>query len=104
VRWRFRSGAAQGNAPSASERWPADTGPVPTTDPLGEDWWATFSVIEPGAQVASSARVHDSVVLNGAKVGENTVLVRSVIGPGARIGRNQAVVDQVVGTQNGERR
>ena len=38
------------------------------TDPWAEDWRSTFAIIEPGAVVSSSARIHDSVVLAGGSV------------------------------------
>ncbi len=47
------------------------------TDPLAEDWTSSFSLVESGATVDASARVHDSVVLAGASVEPGAVLVRS---------------------------
>jgi hypothetical protein len=46
------------------------------TDPWAEDWKSTFAIVEPGATVAPSARIHDSVVLAGANVEANAVVVR----------------------------
>ncbi|HEX4796933.1 MAG TPA: WecB/TagA/CpsF family glycosyltransferase [Humisphaera sp.] len=72
------------------------SGAVATIDPLAEDWGPSFSLIEPGASVADTARVHDSVVLAGARVEAGAVLVRALIGPGAVVRRDQTAVDQIV--------
>lgn len=66
-----------------------------------EDWVATFGIVEDGAVVASSARVHDSVVLSGARVGERAVVVRSVVGAGAVVAPGAVVVDEVVAGPEG---
>jgi N-acetylglucosaminyldiphosphoundecaprenol N-acetyl-beta-D-mannosaminyltransferase len=72
------------------------TGRAQAGDPLAEDWGPTFSLIESGATVDHSARVHDSVVLSGARVEPGAVLVRSVIASGAFIGRDRTAVDRIV--------
>jgi len=72
------------------------SGRVAATDPLAEDWSPTFSLVEPGASVDHSARVHDSVVLRGARVEPGAVLVRSVVCPDATVGRDRTAVDQLV--------
>lgn len=61
-----------------------------------EQWFSTFSVIEPGANVAASARVHDSVILDGAQVGADAVIVRSVVGGSASVRPGQLAADRVV--------
>ena len=66
-------------------------------DPLAEEWRASFGVVEPGATVAASAHVHDSVVLRGATVGEGAVIVRSVVCPGRIVKPGSRVVDELVG-------
>ena len=38
------------------------------TDAFHEDWKQTFAIVEPDANVAANAVIHDSVVLNGARV------------------------------------
>jgi N-acetylglucosaminyldiphosphoundecaprenol N-acetyl-beta-D-mannosaminyltransferase len=58
------------------------------TDPWAEDWKSTFAIVEAGAVVASSARIHDSVVLAGAMVETGAVVVRSVIAGTVRRDRN----------------
>jgi N-acetylglucosaminyldiphosphoundecaprenol N-acetyl-beta-D-mannosaminyltransferase len=67
-----------------------------THDPLAEDWGPTFSLIEPGATVDHSARVHDSVVLSGAVVEPGAVVVRSIVCPHGAVGRDRTAVDRLV--------
>jgi len=64
------------------------------TDPWAEDWKSTFAIVEPGAAVSPSARIHDSVVLAGASVEAGAVVVRSVIAGTVR--RDRKAVDQCV--------
>lgn len=73
-------------------------------DPLAEDWSPSFSLIEPGASVAASARVHDSVVLAGARVEEGAVLVRSLVCPGAIVRRDRTAVDEIVALKDPARK
>lgn len=73
---------------------PAETG---HSDPLAEDCFPTFSLVEEGATVAPSARVHDSVVLRGARVGADAVLVRSLACEDAVVEAGAVVADRVVG-------
>lgn len=61
-----------------------------------EQWFSTFSIIEPGANVAASARVHDSIILDGAQVGANAVIVRSVVAGSATVRPGQLASDRVV--------
>ena len=74
------------------------------TDPLAEDWSPSFSLVEPGASVDGSARVHDSVVLAGGVVEPGAVLVRSVVCPGNTVRRDRIAVDQLIGLDLGARR
>jgi NDP-sugar pyrophosphorylase family protein len=69
------------------------------TDPLAEDWTPSFSLVEPGATVDSSARIHDSVVLSGGCVEPGAVLVRSIVCPGAIVRRDRTAVDQIIGVE-----
>jgi mannose-1-phosphate guanylyltransferase len=64
--------------------------------PFAEDWFETFRLVEPGAAVDASARIHDSVVLRGATVGAGAVVVRSVVCEGASVAAGQIVGDRVV--------
>ena len=75
-------------------------GRLGSTDPLAEDWSPSFSIVEPGATVDASARVHDSVVLRGARVDPGAVLVRSVVCEGAVVSRDRTAVDQLVAGRN----
>lgn len=65
-------------------------------DPLAEDWNPAFALIEPGAKVDATARVHDSVVLSGGLVEPGAVLVRSIVCPGGVLRRDTTAVDQFV--------
>lgn len=81
------------------------SGRAPAGDPLAEDWGPTFSLVESGASVDHSARVHDSVVLSGARVEPGAVLVRSVVCGGVVVGRDRTAVDRIVtGMRDGGRR
>jgi NDP-sugar pyrophosphorylase family protein len=71
-------------------------GKLANIDPLAEDWSPSFSLVEPGAIVDPTARIHDSVVLAGGCVEPGAVLVRSVVCPGAIVRRDVTVVDQIV--------
>lgn len=65
-------------------------------DPYREDWESTFSIAEPGSEVASGAILHDSIALAGSVVGKDAVVVRSVLCPGANIAPGARVIEQVV--------
>ncbi|MEX2671525.1 MAG: hypothetical protein WD294_05375 [Phycisphaeraceae bacterium] len=67
-------------------------------DPFREDFEPTFGVVQEGADVDPSARVHDSVVLRGAKVAAGAILVRSLVSSGATVRRDQRIVDRLVGS------
>jgi N-acetylglucosaminyldiphosphoundecaprenol N-acetyl-beta-D-mannosaminyltransferase len=75
-----------------------------TIDPLAEDWSPAFSLIEPGASVDPSARVHDSVVLAGARVEGGAVVVRSLVCPSAVIRRDRTAVDEIIRADRDPRR
>lgn len=66
------------------------------SDPLAEDLTPAFALIEEGANVDSSAHVHDSVVLKGAVVESGAALVRSLVCPGAVVKRDRSVVEHFV--------
>jgi NDP-sugar pyrophosphorylase family protein len=67
-------------------------------DPLAEDWSPAFALIEPGATVDASARIHDSIVLAGAVVEPGAVLVRSLVCAGEVVRHDKTIVDQCVCT------
>lgn len=71
-------------------------------DPLAEDWSPTFSLIEAGASVDRTARLHDAIVLRGGKVEAGAVVVRSIVCPGAVITRDRTAVDRLVIESAGE--
>jgi len=75
---------------------PGDPLSDPLGDPLSEEWKSTFAIVEPGASVAPSARIHDSIILSGATVDAGAVVVRSVIGPGGIVRKDRKAVDQCV--------
>jgi hypothetical protein len=66
------------------------------TDPFGEDWETSFSIVEPGAEVESGARVHDSVVLRGGRVEKDAFVAKSIVCPRGVVIRRQTVVDELV--------
>jgi N-acetylglucosaminyldiphosphoundecaprenol N-acetyl-beta-D-mannosaminyltransferase len=65
-------------------------------DSLVEDWKSTFAIVEPGASVAPSARLHDSVVLAGGIIEPGAVVVRSIVAGNGVVRRDKKVVDQYV--------
>jgi NDP-sugar pyrophosphorylase family protein len=64
--------------------------------PFSETWRPCFSLVEPGADVAASAEIQDSVVLAGARVEAGAIVARSVVCPGAVVRRGACVVESVV--------
>jgi NDP-sugar pyrophosphorylase family protein len=82
-------------------RWLAN-GKTKTHHGPSEDWRCTFSLIEPGAEVHPTARVHDSVVLAGSKVGRDAVVVRSLVGPAGVVGAGRSAFDELVGDPEAE--
>jgi hypothetical protein len=63
-------------------------------DPFAEDWRPAFQLVEEGAEVDPSAKVHDSVVLRGGRVQRRAVIVRSLVAPAGVARPRQCVVDQ----------
>jgi N-acetylglucosaminyldiphosphoundecaprenol N-acetyl-beta-D-mannosaminyltransferase len=74
-------------------------GPTASSDPLAEDWKPTFVLVEAGASVAPTARIHDSVILAGATLEAGAVAVRSVVAGVVR--KDRDAVDQCVEANNG---
>lgn len=64
--------------------------------PFAEDCTSAFSVVEEGAEVHPSARLHDSVVLKGARVEADAQAVRSIICPGGILRRGTMAADALV--------
>jgi hypothetical protein len=73
-------------------------------DPLAEDWSAAFALVEQGATVDPSARIHDSIVMSGGLVEPGAVLVRSIVCAGEVVRRDKTIVDQLVCTDDGRTR
>ena len=65
-------------------------------DPLAEDWQPSFGIVEEGAVVDPTARVHDSIVLRGGVVEAGAVLVRSVVCPSGLVRKEKTMVDEFV--------
>ena len=65
-------------------------------DPLAEDWQPSFGIVEEGAIIDPSVRVHDSVILRGGVVEPGATLVRSVVCPSAIVRRDRTVVDDFI--------
>ena len=66
------------------------------TDPLAEDWQPAFGIVEEGAVVDPTARVHDSIVLRGGVVEAGAVLVRTVVCPSGLVRKDRTLVDEFV--------
>jgi N-acetylglucosaminyldiphosphoundecaprenol N-acetyl-beta-D-mannosaminyltransferase len=79
-------------------------GRMTLTDPLAEDWQPAFGIVEEGAVVDPTARVHDSVVLRGGVVEAGAVLVRSVVCPSGLVRKDKALVDEFVRPVQSNRR
>jgi exopolysaccharide biosynthesis WecB/TagA/CpsF family protein len=65
-------------------------------DPLAEEWKSMFAIVEPGAAVAPSARLYDSVVLAGGSVEGGAVVVRSLVTGSGVVRKDRKAVDQYV--------
>lgn len=68
-----------------------------------EDWETAFSIVEDGAVIDSTARLHDSVVLQGGIVESGGVVVHGVVCPGGVVRQGRMVVDELVAPANGGR-
>lgn len=66
---------------------------------FAEDWRRRFAVVEYGAEVDSSAIIHDSVVLRGGVVRAGAAVVQSVVC--GVVGRNAVVTDALVAPAGG---
>jgi hypothetical protein len=69
----------------------------PPDEPLLEDWYKTFEIVEDGASVDRTAVIHDSVVLRGSRVEAGAVLVRCVVGPSGVVRAKETHSDRVIG-------
>lgn len=66
------------------------------TNPLGEEFGRHFAIVEPGANVAPDAYLHDAVVLKGATVEPGAAAIRSLVLPNAALRRSRQVSDALV--------
>jgi hypothetical protein len=64
--------------------------------PLAEDCRPSFAIVESGAYVHPSARIHDAVILRGGRVEQDALVVRSVVGPYGRLRRGDHAVDEMI--------
>ena len=80
------------HAPEAARRGEYD----PLDDGLGTHQRKRFCVIEPGADVAADAYLHDSVVLSGGVVEAGANVARSVVTPGGVVPARRDVLDKIV--------
>jgi hypothetical protein len=64
-------------------------------NPFAEDGRSSFALVEDGAEVDPTARIHDSVVLAGARVEAGASVIRSVICPGSVVPRRGTVIEEV---------
>ena len=65
-------------------------------NPLAEDCRPSFAVVEEGAYVHPSAKIHDAVILRGGRVEQDALVVRSVVGPYGRLRRGDHAVDEMI--------
>jgi hypothetical protein len=71
-------------------------GKTTLADPLAEEWQPSFGIVEEGAVVDPTARIHDSVVLRGGVVESGSVLVRSFVCPSGLVRKDRTLVDEFV--------
>jgi mannose-1-phosphate guanylyltransferase len=69
---------------------------VVADDPYAETWRPVFSIVEPGAHVATGAVLQDSVVLAGGHVETGSAVARSVVCPRGVVRRGQCIVESMV--------
>ena len=72
--------------------------------PLTERWRPTFAIVEAGADVNPTARIHDSVVLQGGRVEGGATVVHSIVCAGGVVRGGRIVTDRVVGPSEKWRR
>ena len=66
------------------------------SSPFEEMWEPSFAIVEKGAEVDGSVRLHDSVVLTGGRVEAGAVVVHSVVCPGGVVRRGKNLIDDLV--------
>src|SRR5258706_670716 len=68
-------------------------GKIASLHPFAETWEPAFSIVEEGATVDPSAKVHDAVVLRGGRAEAGSVAGQSIVCPGGVLKRNQGQID-----------
>jgi hypothetical protein len=81
----LRSGRAGAGAPAGA------AAPL-----VPEDCFSRFGVVEEGAEVDPSARLHDAVVLRDSTVGRGAAVIRSVVCKGASVAPGDSVFNALV--------
>ena len=61
-----------------------------------EDGFATFTLIEDGAEVDERAHLHDAVVLRGASVSADATVIRSVVTDRSSVGQGKLILDRII--------
>jgi hypothetical protein len=64
---------------------------------FAEQWNSSFSIVEAGATVDPSARLHNAVVLRGGRVGGGAIVARSVVCPKGIVRRSSTVLNRLIG-------
>jgi len=64
--------------------------------PFDEDWESSIAIVESGADVHPTARLHDAVVLKGGRVEADAVLANSLVCPGGVLKRKQMATDALI--------
>jgi mannose-1-phosphate guanylyltransferase len=65
-------------------------------EPFAERWQSVVALVEDGARVAPTAKLHDAVVLRGGIVDDGAVAVRSIVCSGGRVARGSPAVDELI--------
>jgi len=71
-------------------------GMTTSISPFAETWEPAFSIVEAGATVDPTAKVHDSVVLRGGRAEAGSVAVQSIVCPGGILQRREVQIDTLI--------
>jgi|SRR5437899_2699943 len=74
------------------------------TSAFAENWESTFSIVEEGASVEPTTKLHDSVVLRDGRAEARSVAVQSIICPGGILKRNEVQIDSLIRPQEREQK
>ena len=78
------------------------TGKAAPLTPFSENCESVFAIVEEGASVEPTAKLHDSVVLRGGRLEAGAVAVQSVICPLGSVKRGEVKIDSLVAPQQRE--